>query len=94
MDKLEPATYRGKCPVCSGQLKETKEGDGLYCDDHPDHYRVLKMIFEAAWDKWEASKRTIANTEDLMALLLDSSTAPNRPIVKALVVPNDQSISG
>jgi hypothetical protein len=80
--------YRGKCPVCSGQLDMSselkipadaivpKDARMLYCTVHPEHFVMWQEVFEQAWDKYD---RGAIPGDTLLAVLLDNNLTSAKP---------------
>jgi hypothetical protein len=56
--------YRGKCPLCSAQL-ELGINDMVRCSNQ-DHFSLSRVAFEHAWEVYDASKRGVPDTTQLI----------------------------
>lgn len=63
--------YRGKCPVCSGQLEQV--AGMLQCSDH---FSIDQAVFERLWDAYEASPQSVKDGETLLELLIKATDYP------------------
>lgn len=74
--------YRGKCPICSGQL-EVGPDDVLFCTKRP-HYQVRRLAFELAWGKYDAGTM---DADALVHWLVKANRVPNELIQNAQSAP-------
>ena len=74
----DDGSYRGKCPICSGNLTRDETAKKLICSGGvvESHFVIHIKVFEEAWDDYGAKQ---LDGEQLLAKLLEFNMAPTKP---------------